>query len=125
MPLIITDKRAERDRLLYNLLPGERAKIREFQNDRDPITGAELVAAAHIDHCHKTGLIRGMLNPLTNKFLIDNLDILRASIAYLENPPAPRALGEYVYGLIGKAQVKKVMLYGPKGHKEPGVRYHR
>lgn len=119
MPLIITDKRFERDRKLYNLLPGDRALIRAFQNDLDPITGAQLVVNAHLDHCHKTGLVRGMLNPLTNKFLIDNLEILHASIAYLENPPAPMALGGPVYGLIGKAQIKKVMKYGPGGTPEP------
>jgi Recombination endonuclease VII len=122
MPLIITDKRSERDRLLYNLLPGDRAKIREYQGERDPITGAALVVAAHCDHDHKTGLIRGMLNPLTNKFLIDNVAILRASIAYLLDPPAVHALGGAVYGLIGKAQIKKVMKYGPAGLPVPQPR---
>jgi hypothetical protein len=122
MPLIITDKRSERDRILYNLLPGDRGKIRAFQNELDPITGAALAVNAHVDHDHKNGLIRGMLNPLTNKFLIDNVDILRASIAYLLDPPAPRALGSPVYGLIGKAQIKKVMKYGPDGSLVPHTR---
>jgi hypothetical protein len=125
MPIIITDKRCDRDRLLYNLLPGERAKIREYQGDRDPITGEPLSANANLDHCHKTGLIRGLLNPLTNKFLIDDVERLAASIEYLKNPPAPIALGEIVYGIIGKAQVKKKMLYGPTGDKEPRPRYHK
>lgn len=122
MPLIITDKRFERDRRLYNLLPGDRGLIRAFQNDRDPITGAPLVVNAHVDHDHRNGLIRGMLNPLSNKYLIDNVDILRASIAYLLNPPAPRAFGAPVYGLIGKAQIKKVMKYGPEGSPAPQPR---
>jgi hypothetical protein len=120
--LIVTDHRVERDRLLYNLLPGDRARIREFQGDRDPITGAPLSPAAHCDHDHRTGLIRGLLNPLTNKFLIDDIAILEASIAYLKNPPAPLALGEAVYGLMGKAQLKKVMKYGPDGSKTPRPR---
>jgi hypothetical protein len=120
--MIIHDKRAERDRLLYNLRPGERGIIREFQDNRDPITGQPLVAGAHMDHCHKTGLIRGLLNPLTNKFLIDDIDILLASVEYLRHPPAPRALGSAVYGLIGRAQIKKVMKYGPDGSKEPQAR---
>lgn len=119
MPLILTDPRNERDRLFYNLLPGERAKIREFQGNIDPITGAVLSPAAHMDHDHKTGLIRGLLNPMTNKFLIDNIAILKASIAYLENPPAPHALGSPIYGLIGKAMQKKKMLYGPDGRLDP------
>lgn len=116
--MIIRDKRAERDRLLYNLLEGERDIIRAFQGNKDPITGEPLVDYAHMDHDHKTGLIRGLLNPLTNKFLLDDVDILRASIAYLEHPPAVSALGE-VYGLIGKAQKKKKMLYGPDGSPAP------
>ena len=122
MSCIITDPRVERDRLFYNLRPGERAKIREFQNNRDPITGEELSASAHMDHDHRNGLIRGLLNPLTNKFLIDDLAILLASVEYLRNPPAPLALGGPVYGLIGKAMKKKKMLYGPDGSKEPRPR---
>jgi len=122
MSLVITDKRAERDRILYNLLPGDRGVIRAYQCDIDPITFAPLSVNAHLDHDHKTGLIRGMLNPLTNKFLIDNVDILRASIAYLLDPPAVRALGGPVYGLIGKAQIKKKMLYGPAGTLTPQPR---
>lgn len=116
--MIIRDQRSERDRLLYNLLEGERDIIRAYQGNRDPITSEPLVDYANLDHCHKTGLVRGLLNPLTNKFLIDRLDILRASIAYLENPPAVAALGR-VYGLIGKAQKKKKMLYGPDGSPVP------
>ncbi len=121
--LIITDKRFERDRRLYNLLPGDRARIREYQGELDPITGEPLSVNAHVDHCHKTGLIRGMLNPLTNKFLIDDVMRLQASIAYLLNPPAPHALGGKVYGLLGKAQLKKVMKYGPDGAPEPQPRF--
>jgi hypothetical protein len=122
MALIITDPRAARDRLFYNLRPGERNRIREFQNNLDPITGEPLSPAAHMDHDHRNGLIRGLLNPLTNKFLIDDLAILAASIAYLENPPAPLALGESVYGLLGKAMKKKIMKYGPDGSKTPAPR---
>lgn len=122
MSLIITDLRIARDRVLYNLMPGDRSLIRAYQGGLDPITGSSLVPAAHMDHCHKSGLIRGMLNPMTNKFLIDNIAILQASIAYLLDPPAPRALGGAVYGLIGKAKIKKVMKYGPDGSSEPRPR---
>lgn len=122
MPIRAKDHRAERDRLFYNLLPGERQRLREYQDEKDPITGEPLSEHAHVDHDHKTGLIRGLLNPMTNKFLIDKLDILRNSIAYLENPPAPRALGQAVYGLLGKAKKKKKMLYGPDGDPIP---HHR
>ena len=111
-----------RDRLLYNLLDGERAKIFAFQNGLDPISGRPLTPMANLDHDHRNGLVRGLLNPFTNKYLIDDLDILRASIRYLENPPAVLALNEKVYGLIGKAQRKKKMLYGPDGRLEPLAR---
>jgi hypothetical protein len=121
--LIVTDKRFERDRRLYNLLPGDRAKIREYQGEIDPITLEPLVVNANLDHRHVDGLVRGMLNPLTNKFLQDNVDRLRRSIAYLLNPPAVHALGGPVYGLIGKAKLKKVMKYGPDGSSEPQPRF--
>lgn len=122
MSFVIKNAAAERDRLLYNLLPGERARLREFQGDTDPITGDPLTANANLDHCHKTGLVRGLLNPLTNKFLIDDVERLQRSIEYLLNPPAPRAIGR-VYGLIGKAKLKKVMKYGPSGSSEPQPRF--
>lgn len=120
--MLIKDERAIRDALFYNLLPHERDLLRLAQNNLDPITGEELKPYAHLDHCHKTGLIRGLLNPLTNKFLIDRIEILEASIRYLKNPPAIAAFGGPVYGLIGKAQKKKKMLYGPDGTPEPQPR---
>lgn len=43
----------------------------------------------HIDHCHATGKVRGLLCPNCNKMLgyaFDNLDILRNAIAYLQKP---------------------------------------
>jgi flagellar biosynthesis/type III secretory pathway chaperone len=56
---------------------------------------------------------------MTNKLLIDNKQTLINTLKYLENPPAVAALGEKVYGLIGKAKRKKRMLYGPDGATEP------
>jgi hypothetical protein len=109
----------KRDAELYNLLPGEREKIRAFQGGRDPITGQELKANANCDHCHFTGLVRGLLNPMTNKRLVDNITVLKRTLEYLENPPAVAALGERVYGLIGRATRKKKMRYGPDGRPRP------
>lgn len=111
-----------RDARLYNLLPGEREQLRAFQNNTDPISGQPLRPNANLDHCHKSGLIRGLLNPLSNRFLVDDLDKLKKMQAYIENPPAPRAFGEKVYGLMGKAQRKKVMRYGPDGSSTPKPR---
>ncbi len=117
--------RTQRDKKLYNLQPGERKKIWEFQKGVDPISGDPLVPRANLDHDHKTGLIRGLLNPLTNKFLVDNAAKLKAMLAYIENPPAPAALGETVYGLMGLAKHKKKMRYGPKGDPYPHSRTPR
>jgi hypothetical protein len=122
-PILVENAGAKRDRILYNLLPGDRALIRAWQDDTDPITGEPLSAAANLDHDHKTGLIRGLLNPLTNKFLIDDIERLYRSIEYLKNPPAPQALGAPVYGILGKAKLdKKKKLYGPTGTLEPHAR---
>ena len=114
--------RQKRDALLYNLRPGDRERIAAFQGGRDPVTGQLLRPNANCDHDHKTGLIRGLLNPMTNKLLIDNRQTLINTLKYLENPPAVAALGEEVFGLIGRAKKKRVMLYGPKGTKEPRPR---
>jgi len=118
----MSDRRTELDARLYNLLPGERERIREFQRGLDPITGDPLSPYAHMDHDHRDGLIRGLLNPMTNKFLVDDIEKLHAMLAYLKNPPAVAALGAPVYGLLGKAKLKKVMRYGPHGTPDPQPR---
>ena len=112
----------QRDWELYGLLPGERDKIREYQRGLDPITGQPLKLNANLDHCHISGLCRGLLNPMTNKRLVDNITVLKRTLEYLENPPAVAALGEKVYGLIGKAKRKKKMRYGPMGTPDPQPR---
>lgn len=118
----MTRSQIKRDSVLYNLLPGERQKIAAYQGGKDPITGQPLKPTANCDHDHKTGLIRGLLNPMTNKLLIDNRQTLINTLKYLENPPAVAALGEQVFGLIGKAKRKKRMLYGPNGTPIPQKR---
>jgi hypothetical protein len=73
------------------------------------------------DHCHKDGLVRGLLEwrinrayGLLERVCPENLPaVLRALAVYHEQPPAELALGEKRYGLIGKARVKKIMKYGP------------
>lgn len=113
------DLRVKTDAKFYNLLPGDREKIWAYQNGFDPISGMPLVASANLDHCHKTGLVRGLLNPITNKFLVDDVTKLEAMLKYLQNPPAPAALGERVFGLMGQAKHKKQMKYGPDGGPVP------
>jgi hypothetical protein len=112
----------KRDRELYNLLPGERQRIWDHQGGRDPITGQPLVPNANMDHDHFSGLVRGLLNPMTNKTLVDNKLVLIATLKYLENPPAVAALGEPVYGLVGRAKRKQKPRYGPYGSPTPRAR---
>lgn len=115
-------QKEKRDAALYNLLPGEREKIRAHQGGRDPITGDLLKPNANMDHDHRTGLVRGLLNPMTNKKLQDDKNLLIRTLKYLDNPPAVAALGETVYGLVGRAQRKRRPRYGPNGSEKPHPR---
>lgn len=53
-----------------------------------------------VDHCHKTGVIRGLLCKLCNRRLLpaarDDAANLARAIHYLQFPPAPRAFGREV-----------------------------
>jgi hypothetical protein len=118
-------QKEKRDRELYNLLPGERETIAAYQEHKDPITGEPLKPYAHMDHDHRTGLVRGLLNPMTNKVLVDDIAWLEKALEYLKEPPATVALGEEVYGLVGKAQRKRKMLYGPDKRERPMERHPR
>lgn len=79
-----------------------------------------------VDHCHKTGRIRGLLCWLCNKaigILRDRARTLSNLGAYLETPPAPLALGKETYGLIGQAKAsKKIKVYGPPDNPPSGVK---
>lgn len=50
----------------------------------------------HVDHCHKTGIIRGLTCHRCNTKLLvgckDSVDVLRSAISYLEQPPAQRVI---------------------------------
>ena len=70
-----------------------------------------------VDHCHKTGRIRGLLCWLCNRaigILRDNATAAANLGNYLKTPTAPLALGKETYGLIGQAKAsKKIKIYGP------------
>jgi len=101
---------------LYRLTKSDFDKMMKFQGgvcaiSKIPPKNFRL----NIDHCHKSGKIRGLLSMSMNRGLAyfnDNPKLLRAAADYLENPTAPLALGRVVYGLLGKAIYKKKMVYG-------------
>ena len=44
-----------------------------------------------VDHCHKTGYVRGLLCSLCNATMgnsMDNVDLLQSLISYIQKPPA-------------------------------------
>lgn len=102
----------------YRLTPEEYDAILAFQGGvcagcGEPPRGIRLA----VDHCHKTGRIRGLLCWLCNRaigILRDNAKAAANLGRYLAAPTAPVALGKETYGLIGKAKAsKKVKVYGP------------
>jgi Recombination endonuclease VII len=76
----------------------------------------------HTDHDHKSGLVRGLLCSQCNRALgkvMDprwqwNPESLRRAAMYLERPPAPEALKQYVYGYPGRIGTKKYLKWAAK-----------
>lgn len=62
-----------------------------------------------VDHCHKTGLIRGLLcvwcNRILGRWRDDNAKVIAAAI-YVSQPPATLALGEAHYTVPGRIGTK-------------------
>src|ERR1017187_396522 len=107
-------RRAARLLRLFDLRPGDFEKIEAAQGGlcaicgRPPKDGMRL----QVDHDHKTGLVRGLLCWRDNVALQgfhDDVERMRRAIAYLEDPPAVRALGAPRYGREGRVtnKVKK------------------
>ncbi len=93
------------------------------------ITGKIPKTVLHIDHDHKNGLVRGLLDSWANKGLAyfqDNPAWLRRAAEYLENPPFTRVLGGPVYGVTGRVTKKaRNRRYGPDGSKTPQPRTYK
>jgi hypothetical protein len=97
---------------VFNLTPDEQLAILHAQGDKCAVCQKPIqlgTAGTNTDHDHKTGLVRGLLCHLCNRALglfRDNIELLRAAIAFLEAPPACRALGEERYGRLGRSTKK-------------------
>jgi hypothetical protein len=99
---------------LYRITDEDYEKVLAAQGGCCAITGKIPSKHLNIDHDHQTGLIRGLLSPWANKglsFFNDDPATLEAAAHYLRHPPAVTAIGER-YGLLGRAQRKKKMIYG-------------
>lgn len=104
---------------LYRISLEEQQAIEDFQRGHEQFS-LLLGRRMGTDHCHKTGLIRGRLDWRINKAYGaieqatpgETAAVLRALALYHEQPPATEVLGAPRYGLIGRAQFKKKMVYG-------------
>lgn len=116
---------ARRDKALFNLESGERGKVLTFQDNKCAITKLPSRRLS-MDHCHKTGLVRGLIDWNINRSLAafnDNPQWLRNAADFLERPTVSQALGEDVYGVVGKISRKaKNRRYGPTGSITPQPR---
>lgn len=105
---------------LYRLTPEDYNKILLQQKGACAVCG-KLPGRIRlaVDHDHKTGRIRGLLCWPCNHalgVLRDSQEMVLKLGNYLMSPTAPLALQKETYGLIGKAQYKKKMIYGsPNG----------
>ena len=114
-------------RLFFRTSLEEYQVIEAYQEQEEDYSVLLGTTRRGLDHDHKSGLVRGVLDWRINRALgiIENAfgwekaaDVCRALAAYLECPPAILALGVYRYGLIGKAQRKRKMVYGPPVEKK-------
>lgn len=97
----------------YNLTEAEVAAIHAAQGGLCLVCGRDLVLGSPsvcIDHCHKTGIVRGLLCFLCNRalgLLGDDIIRLYAAVAYIKAPPAPVALGENRFACLGRGPQAK------------------
>ncbi|AXH46799.1 endonuclease VII [Mycobacterium phage Acolyte] len=86
----------------YGITPEEYWKIYEFQGGRCYICQRAngKVKRLSVDHDHKTGIIRGLLCTMCNKYTLgwarDCIEFFKRAIAYLTNPPAVQVIGERI-----------------------------
>ena len=112
---------------MFRITLAEWNKIKEFQ-EKHEIYSRLLAERISTDHNHKSGKVRGLLEWRLNRaygliekaFPTNCAEVLEALALFHKKNPATLALGYTPYGLIGKAKVKKKMVYGsPNADKEP------
>jgi hypothetical protein len=117
--------REARLKRIFNTCSEEYEKVLVYQNGNCAIT-KKPATQLYLDHNHSTGLLRGLLSYKVNKglaYFSDDPDLLRNAADYLENPPYSAAVGEDVYGVMGRVTTKpKNRKYGPMGTKLPQKR---
>lgn len=121
-PAVAIEKRL---RLYFNISPEEKALVLDFQHGNCAVK-QEPSKLLVIDHDHKTGLVRGLIDWKINQALqgfSDSPELLRRAADYLENPTVTQALGEPVYGVMGRISNKAAgRRYGPAKTKTPQPR---
>lgn len=101
--------RARNVKQFYGLTLGDVRALRERQRDCCPICEEPLSPSddeAAIDHCYRTGLIRGVLHPTCNAGLghfRDEPELLRRAARYLEE--AQRRLNDWDAKFIPQARM--------------------
>src|SRR5258708_5296198 len=93
----------------FNLTEVLWQKVFDYEKGICPLCGRPLTKP-NTDHCHKTGLVRGILCSHCNRalgYVKDSIPWLLRAIEYLEHPPATSALGGPHFGLPGRVDTKK------------------
>lgn len=86
----------------YDITPDEYWAIYEFQGGRCYICQRAngKFKRLSVDHDHKTGIIRGLLCTMCNKYTLgwarDCIEFFERAIAYLRNPPAVQVIGKRI-----------------------------
>lgn len=94
---------ASRDQRLqetYGITQEQYEQIVAHQGGVCGICGGKRPGNYDVDHDHKSGLVRGALCRRCNRRLLpaskDTIAILEAAIRYLQDPPAPHAIGPVI-----------------------------
>lgn len=84
----------------YSITQEEYDQLLAHQNGRCYICDGKRNYNLQVDHCHKTGIVRGLLCKTCNKRLLpavrDLVSRLQKAIEYLQHPPALDVIGERI-----------------------------